>query len=63
MFNERMDHYGGMSQEIRTRFAEQGFGFEFIGKAKANSILKSSGSSWKRGHIVESKLTLFKMYE
>src|SRR3990167_8932184 len=32
MFNERMDHYGGMSQEIRTRFAEQGFGFEFIGK-------------------------------
>ena len=64
MFNERIQWYGGMTQEIKTRFDRgRGFRFAFISRAKANEV-RSSKSKWtKRDSVVEAKWTLYKMYE
>lgn len=63
MFCERIDHYGGMTQEVRTRFENlNAFTFEINKKAHANSIKRATSKSRRREDIVESKFTLFKMY-
>lgn len=63
MFNERIDSYGGTTQEVRTRFeSKQGFAFELIDEAQAHGIAKS-GSKWnKKEQVMQSKLKLFKLY-
>ena len=64
MFNERIQKYGGMTQEVRTRFEkEQGFSFILAEKAKANQIGRSKSKKSRRKDIIESKYTLFRMYE
>lgn len=61
MFNERIDQYGGMSQELRSRLLEQGFGTSFVHEAKAEQ-LSSSHMSWeRRKSIVAMKDLLFKI--
>jgi len=62
MFCERMDTYGGLTQETRTRFEKQGFVFRGIRGARAWETVGSKNKSKKRGEIIESKLKLFKMY-
>lgn len=62
MFNERIQWYGGMSEEIRTRFTKLGYAFELIQKARAKSIVRSGNRNDKRHGIIESKLLLFKLY-
>lgn len=60
MFNERVDAYGGMSQEIRGRFSAQGF--QFIYCESANAIqLGRSGLSGRRGDIISMKNLLSKL--
>jgi len=55
---------GGMTQEVRTRFEkEQGFSFILAEKAKANQIGRSKSKKSRRKDIIESKYTLFRMYE
>ena len=61
MFNERITAYGGMSQELRGRFASQGFEFGYIPTAKAEQMIKSSLSPAKRKGIIEMKNLLFKL--
>lgn len=62
MFSERMDGYGGMTEEIRKRFEAQGFDFFYVKEAKAKSIAKS-GSRWrKKKQIINSKYKLWRMY-
>lgn len=62
MFNERIDHYGGMSQEIRERLKSQDFCFEYIPEAKATQLLKSSSrSAEKRQEIIKMKNLLYKL--
>ena len=39
MMNERIDSYGGMSQEIRTRWVKQGGQLEYIETAKAKELM------------------------
>ncbi len=64
MFNERIEWYGGMTQEIRTRYElRQGFVFELNKEARAMSIKRTGSKSSRRKDIVESKFTLFKMYD
>ena len=53
--------YGGLSQDIRTRYGNLGFGFNFVKKAKVDSILHSSRFK-KYNEIWKAKLILNKMY-
>lgn len=62
MFNERVDRYGGMSQEVRTRFRHQGNRTEYIESAKAIPTGKSSNRNRKRQDIIRMKNRLWVMY-
>lgn len=62
MFCERIDRYGGLSQEVRDRFTELGYNFEPVTNANAEAIVRAKGKDSRREDIIESKLTLFKMY-
>lgn len=61
MCNERIDEYGGMSQELRSRFKYQGFTTEFVETAKAKQIGTSKNKYAKRQEIIKMKNKLFKM--
>lgn len=60
---ERIDQYGGMSQELRTRFTKQGGEFTFLFQAKAKELTSSKMTIDKRSQVIEMKLRLFKMYD
>lgn len=63
MFCERMQWYGGMSQEVRERFEKgRGFSFVFIQDAKAKGIKKAKSKRSRRGSIAEAKWLIYKMY-
>lgn len=62
MFCERMEYYGGLSDETRRRFANQGFKFELHGEFPATEMMKSK-SSKRKDEIWKSKLIIRKMYE
>jgi hypothetical protein len=61
MCNERIDAYGGMSQELRGRFTWQGFDFEYLPAARATTMIGSHSNENKRQQIIKSKLKLWKM--
>lgn len=61
MFNERIDRYGGMSQELRTRFQSQGFDPIYVPEAKATQLSSSHLTPERRQDIIKSKLLLWKM--
>ena len=64
MFNERIDRYGGMTQEIRTRFeGVNNFLFEVNKKALANSIRRATSKSRRREDIIKAKFTISKLYD
>jgi len=61
MFNERMDCYGGLSQETRNRARNQGIVTRFIEKAEAVALGSSKNKYEKRSEIIRSKNRLYKM--
>lgn len=61
MFNERIDRYGGMSQEIRARAKVQGVKNKYVPEAKAIPGAKSSNRNRKRQDIIAMKNLLFKV--
>ena len=62
-FSERMQWYGGTTQEIRTRFElGRGFAFVFLKEAKAFGIKRAGSKASRRESIVEAKFQVFKMY-
>ena len=61
MFCERIDSYGGMSQEVRVRTRMQGITHEYVEEAKATPSGKSSNRNQKRADIIKMKNKLFKM--
>lgn len=61
MFNERINEYGGQSQEVRSRIRAQGFQIEFIDGAKCTPSGKSSNRWKKRDQIIRMKNKLWKM--
>lgn len=64
MFTERIQWYGGMTQEVRTRFERgRGFQFVYVQKAEANSVKRASSKKGRRSNIIEAKWVLQKMYE
>jgi hypothetical protein len=63
MFSERINEYGGQSQEVRQRIRAQGMITEYVESAKAQAIGKSSNRNRKRESIIRMKNRLAKMYE
>jgi len=61
MFNERINRYGGMSQEVRSRLKLQGMAHKYIPEAKAVPGAKSSNRNRKRQDIIAMKNLLFKV--
>ena len=62
MFNERINKYGGMSQEVRTRWIKQGNRFAFVTSATAKQLIKAGRSVKRRCDIIKMKDKLYKMY-
>ena len=61
MFNQIIDAYGGMTQELKTRLQKQGWSTRFIKSAKAKEI-KSSKNKWsKKDDIYKMKTRLMKL--
>ena len=61
MFNERINMYGGMSQECRSRARKQGINIEYIESAKATPKGKSSNKRIKKYEIMQMKNILWKI--
>lgn len=61
MFNERINRYGGMSQEVRSRAKLQGLETRYLPEAKAVPGAKSSNRNRKRQDIIAMKNLLFKV--
>lgn len=61
MFNERMDEYGGMTQEVASRFNAQGFEMAFCPQALAEPVVGTHSKSEHREEIIRSKIKLYKM--
>ena len=62
MFNERIEFYGGATQDIKQRFEDM-FSFNMVEKAKATSIMRAKGKKSRRRDIIKAKLILQKLYE
>ena len=60
MFNERITEYGGMSQEIRERFAWQGYKYIYVDNALAKQMIRSSLKG-KRPSIIRMKNLISKL--
>lgn len=63
MMCEQIDKYGGMSQEIRTRFLSQGGELSYVPTALAEQMMKSGMTPKKREDIIDMKFKLLQMYE
>lgn len=61
MFNERIDEYGGMTQEISSRFGRQKIDFVFCPTALATPMIGTHSKSGNRESIINSKIKLYKM--
>lgn len=61
MFLERIDRYGGMSQEIRDRVRSQGIQTKYVASAKATPMGKSSNRSTKKQDIIKVKNMLWRI--
>ncbi len=62
MFCERMETYGGLSQETRERYSRLGFDFKYIEEAKAEEMERSERNK-KKDEIWKSKFLIHKMYD
>lgn len=61
MFNERIDCYGGLSEETRVRARNQGITIRRIENAKAEALGRSKNKYTKKPDIIRAKNMLFKM--
>jgi glycosyltransferase involved in cell wall biosynthesis len=61
MMSERIEQYGGMSQELRARFQWQGFEPVYTELACAKQMVGSKKTDKRRQDIIKSKMILWKM--
>ena len=61
MFNERIDSYGGMTQEISSRFGSQMVKFDWCPAASAEPMIGTHSKSRNRENIIRMKIRLYKM--
>lgn len=62
-FWEGFTMYGGLSQETRQRFQNQGYSFNFVNDARAKEIISSKSRRRKKSEIWKAKFLINKMYE
>ncbi len=62
MFCERIDEYGGMTQEVRSRWRRQGGEFAYVNGAKCDVIGSSKVTPEKQAAIARMKTKIWKMY-
>lgn len=60
MFCERINSYGGMTQEVTKRFLQQGISFIYLPEAKCEPLYNTRSSKYKDS-IYRQKLRLWKM--
>jgi len=63
MMNERINGYGGLSQELRDRFTGQGFKLIYTPEAVAEQLMSGRKSTERRDSIIKMKNLLARMYE
>lgn len=63
MFNERINVYGGMSQEVRTRFDSQSFTLKQDTNVKCQQLIDSKSGKIRKDSIWKAKFLLNKMYD
>lgn len=63
MFNQQLETYGGMTQDLSKRSALAGVRLQPNDKATATSQIKSNNRNKKYQEIVESKTLCYKLYE
>lgn len=61
MFNERIDRYGAMSQELRNRFKYQGFQLKYLPDIMAVELRSSKLTAQRRKDIIYSKNIVSKL--
>ena len=61
MFNERVNEYGGQSQEVRDRLRKQGFVMDFEPMAKATPSFGTHNKTKKRYELFRTKTALWKL--
>lgn len=61
MFNEEINEYGGMSQEIRTRLSRQGIKCEYLDSAKVSILFDSKSRYKKKDQIFRMKNKLWRI--
>lgn len=59
MFNERINEYGGQSQELRERLRNLGFNLQFEPAARATQLCKTKSKSNKRYELFRTKTKLW----
>jgi glycosyltransferase involved in cell wall biosynthesis len=63
MFNERMQWYGGMTQELRSRFeGKNNFEFIFLQEAQAVSVKRATSKNKRREDIINAKFLVYKLH-
>jgi len=62
-FNERINEYGGQSQELREKCRNSGIEMVYVESAKATPAGKSSNRNRKRQEIIRMKNRLWKMFK
>ncbi len=63
MFCERIEWYGGMTQEVRERFERfRNFDFIFMEEAQADSVKRATSKAKRRADIIEAKNLIFKLF-
>ncbi len=61
MFNERIDKYGGQSQELRERFDWQGFDFRYMPDIKVKEIMTANKWQKRTDDIVKMKNIIYRL--
>lgn len=61
MFNERINLYGGQSQELRERFDVQGFEFKYLENVRAQELLSANKWQKRTGDIIKMKDLIYKL--
>lgn len=63
MFNERMQWYGGMTQEVRQRFeGGNNFDFIFMQETQATSVRRATSKNRRREDIINAKFLVYKIH-
>jgi len=62
MFNERITSWGGASQEIRTRYKNQGFIMKYLPDVLARELKSSKMTPEKRKGLIKAKLINYKLF-